>query len=168
MDQWIIHYYQASIEDAGITLAYQDEINKHVSSLDFPLQPPPVASYQAGDAEGPSTIAESGEGSDSCLTLFLQKSNYIATPPRTPNLRRMKSHKPPVFSPLAPKWFRSESPIKRDYIPQEGSPLKFESRLLASDEEESMDKLWLQSEVPSNGRISRLDYAEDERLAVFA
>lgn len=168
MNQWIIHYYQASVQGAGITLVYQDEIDKHVSSLDYPLQPPPVASYQAGGAEGLPNIAESCEGSRTGSTPSLQKGNYIATPPRTPNLRRVKSHKATNFPLSAHKLFGSESPIKRDYVPREGSPLKFESRLLSNDEEEGTDKRRLRSGVPSDGRTSRLDYAEDERPSIFA
>lgn len=79
----------------------------------------------------------------------------------------MKSHKATFFPP-AHKLFRSESPVKKDYIPREGSPLKFESGLLSSDEEEGVDKRRLQSEVPSDGRTSRLDYAEDELFSTFA
>ena len=143
----------------GITLPYQDEIDKHVSSLDYPLQPPPVASYQAGDAGELPTIAESSEDSSASSTPFLQKGNYIVTPPRTPNSRRVKSPKPIVFPPSAHKLFRSGSPVKKDYIPREGSPLKFESRLSSSDEGEDR---WPHSKAPSDGRTSRLDYTGDE------
>ncbi|KAF9652452.1 hypothetical protein BDM02DRAFT_3108980 [Thelephora ganbajun] len=160
--RWIIHYYQTSVQEAGISLTYQDEIDEYISSLDYPLQPPPVASYQGGHAEELPTIAESSEDSSAGSTPFLQKGNYIVTPPRTPTLRRVKSPKVTIFSPSAHKLFRSESPVKRDHIPREGSPLKFQSRLWSSDEEEEMDKRRLQSRVSSNGRTSRLDYAEDE------
>ena len=151
----------------GISLAYQAEINKHVSSLDYPLQPPPTASYQTGNTEGLPTIAESSEDSSTNSTPFLQKGSYIVTPPRTPTLRRVKSPKAAIFSPSAHKLFRSESPVKRDYIPRDGSPLKFDSRLWSSDEEEEMDKRRLQSKVAWDGRASRLDYAEDEHPSLF-
>lgn len=58
--------------------------------------------------------------------------------------------------------------MKRDHIPREGSPLRFESKLWSSDEEEEMDKRRLQSKVPSDGRISRLEYVEDEHPSLFA
>lgn len=159
--RWIIHYYQASIQELGVTLPYQDEIDEHTLSLDYPLQPPSIASYQSGDAEELPTIDESSEDSSASSTPSLQKGNYIVTPPRTPNLRRVKSPKPVVFSPVH-KLFRPESPVKRDYIPREGSPLKFQSRFCPSDEEEDLEKRQLHSKVPSDGRTSRLDYAEDE------
>jgi len=167
MTQWIIHYYQTSVQEAGTPLTYQDEIDMHISSLDYPLQPPPTASYQAGAVEGLPTIAEGSEDSSAGSTPFLQKGNYIVTPPRTPTLRRVKSPKATLFSPSAHKLFRSESPVKRDYIPREGSPLKFESRLWSSNEEEELDKRRLQSKVAFDGRASRLDYAEDEHHSQF-
>jgi len=100
-------------------------------------------------------------------TPFSQRGNYIVTPPRTPTLRRAKSPRVPIFSPSA-RLFGSGSPIKKDYIPREGSPLKFESKLWSNDEEEEMDKRRLQSKVPSDGRTSRLDYAEDVHPSLFA
>ena len=166
MTQWIIHYYQTSVQEAGTLLAYQDEIDKHISSLDYPLQPPPTASYHHGGAEDLPTIAEGSEDSSTGSTTF-QKGNYIVTPPRTPTLRRVKSPKATLFSPSANKLFRSESPVKRDYIPREGSPLKFESRLWSSDEEEEMDKRRIRSKLAFNGRASRLYYAEDEHPSLF-
>lgn len=139
------------------------------SSLDYPLRPPPIASCQAGDTDADlPTIAEGSEDSSTGSTPFLQKGNYIVTPPRTPTLRRVKSPKAAIFSPSAHKLFRSESPVRRDYIPREGSPLKFESRLWSSDEEEEMDKRRLQSKVHLDGRTSRLDYAEEEHPSSFA
>ena len=150
-----------------MSLAYQEEIDKHVSSLDYPLQPPPTASYQVGDAEELPTTAEENEGPSTGSIPLFQKGNYIATPPRTPTLRRVKSPKATLFSPSAHKLLRPESPVKRDYIPREGSPLKFGSILWSSDEEEEVDKRQLQPMVPSDGRTSRLDYAEDEHPSLF-
>ena len=152
----------------GTTLAYQDEIDKRVSSLDYTLQPPPTASRQAGDGEELSTIVEGSEDSSTGSTPFLQRGNYIVTPPRTPTLRRVKSPKATLFSPSAHKLFRPESPVRRDHIPREGSPLKFESRLWTSDEEEDMDKRRLQYKALLDGRTSRLDFAGDEHPSLFA
>ena len=151
----------------GVPLVHQDEIDKLVSSLDYPLQPPPIAPYRAGDSEELPTIDESSEDSSTGSPPFLQKGNYIVTPPRTPTLRRVKSPKTAIFSPSPHKLLRPEASVKRDYIPREGSPLKFESRLWSSDEEEEMDKRRLRSKVPLDGRTSRLDYAEDEYPSLF-
>lgn len=170
MHQWIIHYYQASAQETGMTLLYQEEIDKHISSLDYPLQPFPVVPDMDGDSKELPTIAESSEDSSAASTHLLQKGNYIVTPPRTPTLRRVKSPKAALFSPSASKFFRSESPAKRDYTPREGSPLKFESRLRSSDEseEEDLDKRRLPLKAPWDGRASRLDYTEDARPPLIA
>ena len=135
-------------------------IDEHISGLDYPLQPPPMPLYQAGDADELSTIFEGSEDSSASSTPSFRKGHYIVTPPRTPNSGRVKSPKPVIFSPSAQKFFRPESPVKKDYIPREGSPLKFESRLC--DEEVEADKRRLRPKTPSNGRISRLDYTEDQ------
>jgi len=142
-------------------------IDKHISGLDYPLQPPPMPLYQAGYADELPTIAEGSENSSASSTPSLQRGSYIVTPPRTPNSGRVKSPKPTMFSPSAQKFFRPESPVKKDYIPREGSPLKFESRLVPGDEEAEVDKRRLRSKTPSNGRISRLDYTEDEHPQLF-
>ena len=160
MGQWIIHHYQASVGEMGIALPYQDEIDKHVSSLDYPIQPPPIASSHAWDAEELPPVTQSSEDTGASLISSLQKGNYIATPPRTPNLRRVKSPKAGVFHHSVHKLSGSESPVRRDYIPREGSPLKFDSRLWSSDDED-LDKRRLRTEVSVDGRTSRLYYAED-------
>jgi hypothetical protein len=161
VNQWIIHYYQLSVQEVGISLPYQIEIDKRVSSLDYPLQPPPIASYQAGDAGELPTIAESSEDPSAGSTPFRQKANYFATPPRTPNSQRVYPSIPVVFPPSA-KLLRPESPVKRDYVPREGSPLRLESRLWSTDEVGDTGGRWPHSTIPSDGRTSRLDYTGDD------